>query len=60
MPAGCWCSRRSRSDFTVGVGVGLLAVASLLLFLRLIQFICAQNGLFSAHFGWSERARAML
>jgi potassium efflux system protein len=48
------------ADFTVGVGVGLLAVASLLLFLRLIQFISMQNGLFSAHFGWSERARATL
>ncbi len=29
------------------------------LFLRLIQFICVENGLFSAHFGWSERARAV-
>ena len=48
------------ADFTVGVGVGLLAVASLLLFLRLIQFICVPSGLFSAHFGWSERARATL
>jgi potassium-dependent mechanosensitive channel len=48
------------ADFTVGVGVGLLAVAYLQLFLRLIQFICVQNGLFSAHFGWSERARATL
>jgi potassium efflux system protein len=48
------------ADFTVGVGVGLLAVASLLMFLRLIQFISMQNGLFSAHFGWSERARATL
>ena len=48
------------ADFTVGAGVGLLAVAYLLLFLRLIQFICAQNGLFSAHFGWSEQARATL
>ena len=28
------------ADFTVGAGVGLLAVAYLLLFLRLIQFIC--------------------
>ena len=48
------------ADFAVGVGVGLLAVASLLLFLRLVQFISIQNGLFSAHFGWSERARATL
>ena len=48
------------ADFAVGVGVGLLAVASLLLFLRLIQFICIENGLFSAHFGWRERARAVL
>ena len=48
------------ADFTLGAGVGLLAVAYLLLFLRLIQFICAQNGLFSAHFGWSEQARATL
>ena len=48
------------ADFAVCVGVGLLAVAYLLLFLRLIQFICAPNGLFSAHFGWSERSRAVL
>ena len=48
------------ADFTVGAGVGLLAVAYLLLFLRLIQFICVQNGLFSAHFAWSEQARATL
>jgi potassium efflux system protein len=47
-------------DFAVGVGAGLLAAASLLAFLRLIQFIAAPNGLFSAHFGWSERARATL
>ncbi|MEI9899386.1 MAG: hypothetical protein WDN31_03795 [Hyphomicrobium sp.] len=48
------------SDFAVGVGAGLLAVAYLLAFLRLIQFICIENGLFSAHFGWTERARAVL
>ena len=48
------------SDFAFGVGVGTLAVAYLLLFLRLIQFICIENGLFAAHFGWSERARAVL
>jgi potassium efflux system protein len=38
----------------------LLAVAYILLFLRLIQFIAVQNGLFFAHFGWGERARASL
>jgi potassium efflux system protein len=48
------------ADFTMGVGVGLLAVAYLLLFLRLVQFICVPNGLLSAHFGWSESARATL
>lgn len=48
------------SDFTVGVGAGLLAVAYLLAFLRLIQFICVENGLFSVHFGWTDRARTML
>ncbi len=48
------------SDFAVGVGAGLLTMASLLAFLRLIQFISVENGLFSAHFGWSERARAVL
>ncbi|MDH4982560.1 mechanosensitive ion channel domain-containing protein [Hyphomicrobium sp. D-2] len=48
------------SEFSAAVGAGLLAVAYLLLFLRLIQFISAENGLFSAHFGWSERARAVL
>ncbi len=47
-------------DFATGVGAGLLAVASLLSFLRLMQFICVENGLFSVHFGWSERARAVL
>ena len=34
------------ADFTVGVGVGLLAVAYLLLFLRLIQFICVAERAF--------------
>ncbi len=48
------------SDFAFGVGAGLLAMASLLLFLRLIQFISVENGLFAAHFGWSERARTTL
>lgn len=47
-------------DFAFGVGAGLLAVAFLLAFLRLIQFISAENGLFAAHFGWPERARAVL
>ncbi len=48
------------SDFTAGVGAGLLAVAYLVAFLRLIQFIAVENGLFSVHFGWDERARAAL
>ena len=48
------------SDFAVGVGAGLLASASLLTFLRFIQYVCIENGLFSVHFGWSERARAVL
>lgn len=48
------------SDFAVGVGVGLLSVASIVSFLRFVQFICIEHGLFSAHFGWSERARDVL
>jgi potassium efflux system protein len=48
------------SDFTVGVGNGLLSVASIVTFLRFLQFITIENGLFSVHFGWSERARALL
>lgn len=48
------------SDFAASVGTGLLAVASFLAFLRFIQFISVEHGLFSAHFGWSERARAVL
>ncbi|MDP1639454.1 MAG: mechanosensitive ion channel, partial [Hyphomicrobium sp.] len=48
------------ADFATGVGAGLLAVAYLLAFLRLIQFICVENSLFSAHFGWGERARSVL
>ncbi len=48
------------SDFATGVGAGLLASASLLTFLRFIQYVCVANGLFSAHFGWPERARVML
>lgn len=47
-------------DFAFGVGAGLLAVAFLLAFLRLIQFISAEKGLLAAHFGWPERARAVL
>ena len=47
------------SDFTVGVGAGLLTAATLLLFLRIVQFICAENGLFAVHFGCTERARAL-
>jgi potassium efflux system protein len=48
------------SDFAYGVGSGLLTAAYLLAGLRLIQFISAEKGLFAAHFGWSERARATL
>jgi potassium efflux system protein len=48
------------SDFTTGVGAGLLSVASIATFLRFIQYISVEHGLFSAHFGWSERARAVL
>ncbi|MGE0023999.1 MAG: hypothetical protein AB7S70_10260, partial [Hyphomicrobium sp.] len=48
------------SDFTAGVGAGLLAAASLLTFLRFVQYVCVENGLFSVHFGWPERARAVL
>ena len=48
------------SDFAVGVGAGLLASASLLTFLRFIQYVCIENGLFSVHFGWPERVRAVL
>ena len=47
------------SDFAAGVGAGLLTAASLLTFLR-FQFVCVENGLFSVHFGWPERARAVL
>ncbi len=48
------------SDFTVGVGAGLLSVASIVSFLRFVQFICVEHGLFSVHFGWTERARSVL
>lgn len=48
------------SDFTVGAGAGLLSVASIVAFLRFVQFICVEHGLFSVHFGWSERARDVL
>ncbi len=48
------------SDFAAGVGAGLLKTASLLAFLRFVQFVCIENGLFSVHFGWPERARAVL
>jgi potassium efflux system protein len=48
------------SEFAAGVGAGMLAAASLLTFLRFVQFVCIENGLFSVHFGWPERARAVL
>lgn len=48
------------SDFTVGIGAGLLSVASIVSFLRFVQFICVEHGLFSVHFGWGERARSVL
>lgn len=48
------------SEFAVAVGTGLLSAASIVTFLRFGQYICVENGLFSAHFGWAERARAML
>jgi len=48
------------SEFTAGVGAGLLASAALLTFLRFVQYVCIENGLFSVHFGWSERARVVL
>ena len=48
------------SDFAAGVGAGLLSVASIVTFLRFVQYICVENGLFSVHFGWAERARVVL
>ncbi len=48
------------SEFTTGVGAGLLSVASIVAFLRFVQYICVEHGLFSVHFGWPERARATL
>ena len=48
------------SDFAASVGAGLLASASLLTFLRFVQFVSIEDGLFAAHFGWPERARAVL
>lgn len=48
------------SEFTAGVGAGLLSVASIVGFLRFIQYIAIEHGLFSAHFGWSEQARTTL
>ncbi|MCC7251825.1 mechanosensitive ion channel domain-containing protein [Hyphomicrobium sp.] len=48
------------TEFSAGVGAGLLTVASLVTFLRFVQFVCVENGLFSAHFGWSERARELV
>jgi potassium efflux system protein len=48
------------SEFTVGVGAGLLSVASIVTFLRFVQYICVEHGLFSVHFGWPDRARATL
>ncbi len=48
------------SEFAAGVGTGLLAVASIVTFLRFLQFVCVENGLFSVHFGWSDRARIEL
>jgi potassium efflux system protein len=48
------------SEFTTGVGMGLMAVASIVAFLRFVQCAAVENGLLSAHFGWSERARQTL
>lgn len=48
------------SEFTAGVGAGLLSVASIVGCLRFIQYIAIEHGLFSAHFGWSEQARTTL
>lgn len=48
------------SEFTLGVGTGLLAVASLVTFLRFVQFSSVESGLLSAHFGWADRAREVL
>lgn len=48
------------SEFTAGVGNGLLMVALLVTFLRFIQYVCVEKGLFSTHFGWAERAREVL
>ena len=48
------------SEFTAGVGTGLLAVAALVTFLRFVQFVSVEHGLFSTHFGWAERARNLL
>lgn len=48
------------SEFSAGVGAGLLTVASLITFLRFVQFSSVEKGLLSGHFGWSERASNLL
>jgi potassium-dependent mechanosensitive channel len=48
------------SEFATAVGTGLLSAASIVTFLRFAQYVCVENGLFSAHFGWTDRARQVL
>ncbi len=48
------------SEFAMAVGAGLLSAASIVTFLRFAQYVCVENGLFSAHFGWTDRARQVL
>lgn len=48
------------SEFATAVGTGLLSAASIVTFLRFAQYVCVENGLFSSHFGWSDRARQVL
>ncbi|HEX2839850.1 mechanosensitive ion channel domain-containing protein [Hyphomicrobium sp.] len=48
------------SEFSAAVGAGLLSVASIVTFLRFMQYVCVEHGLFSVHFGWPERAREVL
>ena len=53
-------SNAARNEFAVSVGYGLMVCAVVIYVMRLCRIMCADNGVFAAHFGWSNLARNAL
>ncbi len=53
-------SNAARYEFAVSLGHGLMVCALVIYVMRLCRLMCAEDGVFAAHFGWSDQARKAL